>query len=296
MLRSHRRRSSAAPTPLRCGTSPTTRAPSPPARRSSAVPGEHADGHDFAVQAVENGAVALVVEHAVEPEVPQLVVPSTRAAMATAADAFFGEPTRELEVAGVTGTSGKTTTAYLLYSVLEAAGRQPGSSRHRREPRRWRGAPGRPHDAGGDRPPAHVPRDARRRQSQRRARSVVSRVGAAPARPRPVRRARVHEPQPGPPRLPRVDGGLLRREAQALHRRRADSGRRQHRRRVGAAAGRGARVREPRAADHLRPCRRCRDPARPARARRDRRAIHAPAGSRFSRTFVAASTSRTSSA
>ena len=91
-----------------------------------AVPGEHADGHDFAAQAVENGAVALVVEHAVEPEVPQLVVPSTRAAMATAADAFFGEPTRELEVAGVTGTSGKTTTAYLLYSVLEAAGRRPG--------------------------------------------------------------------------------------------------------------------------------------------------------------------------
>src|SRR4029078_2907332 len=91
-----------------------------------AVPGERADGHDFAAQAVENGAVALVVERAVEPEVPQLVVPSTRAAMATAADAFFGEPTRELEVAGVTGTSGKTTTAYLLYSVLEAAGRSPG--------------------------------------------------------------------------------------------------------------------------------------------------------------------------
>ena len=91
-----------------------------------AVPGERADGHEFAVQAVENGAVALVVERAVEPEVPQLVVPSTRAAMATAADTFFGEPTRELEVAGVTGTSGKTTTAYLLYSVLEAAGRRPG--------------------------------------------------------------------------------------------------------------------------------------------------------------------------
>ena len=91
-----------------------------------AVPGERADGHDFAVEAVANGAVALVVERAVDPEVPQLVVPSTRAAMATAADAFFGEPTRELEVAGVTGTSGKTTTAYLLYSMLEAAGRQPG--------------------------------------------------------------------------------------------------------------------------------------------------------------------------
>jgi UDP-N-acetylmuramoyl-L-alanyl-D-glutamate--2,6-diaminopimelate ligase len=91
-----------------------------------AVRGERADGHDFAEQAVENGASVLVVERAVAPEVPQLVVPSTRAAMATAADLFFGEPTRELEVAGVTGTSGKTTTAFLLYSVLEAAGRSPG--------------------------------------------------------------------------------------------------------------------------------------------------------------------------
>ncbi len=90
-----------------------------------AVPGERVDGHDFAAQAVENGAVALVVERAVEVEVPQLVVQSTRAAMATAADIFFGEPTRELEVAGVTGTSGKTTTAFLLHSLLDAAGRRP---------------------------------------------------------------------------------------------------------------------------------------------------------------------------
>ena len=91
-----------------------------------AVPGQRADGHDFAELAVRNGASVLVVERAVEPQVPQLVVPSARAAMATAADVFFGEPTRELEVAGVTGTSGKTTTAFLLYAVLEAAGRRPG--------------------------------------------------------------------------------------------------------------------------------------------------------------------------
>jgi UDP-N-acetylmuramoyl-L-alanyl-D-glutamate--2,6-diaminopimelate ligase len=91
-----------------------------------AVPGERADGHDFAEEAVTNGAAVLVVERAVAPEVPQLVVPSTRAAMATAADVFFGEPTRELEVAGVTGTSGKTTTAFLLHSVLDVAGRRPG--------------------------------------------------------------------------------------------------------------------------------------------------------------------------
>ena len=90
------------------------------------VPGEHADGHDFAEEAVEHGASVLVVERAVEPEVPQLVVLSSRAAMATAADVFFGEPTRELEVAGVTGTNGKTTTAYLLHAILTAAGRRPG--------------------------------------------------------------------------------------------------------------------------------------------------------------------------
>ncbi len=90
------------------------------------VPGSMADGHDYAPQAVENGAVALVVERALEHEVTQLVVPDARAAMATAADVFFGEPTRSLEVAGVTGTSGKTTTAFLLWSMLEAAGRSPG--------------------------------------------------------------------------------------------------------------------------------------------------------------------------
>jgi UDP-N-acetylmuramoyl-L-alanyl-D-glutamate--2,6-diaminopimelate ligase len=91
-----------------------------------AVPGLRADGHDFAAQAVERGAVALVVERPVEPKVPQLLVPSARAAMATAADVFFGEPTRELELAGVTGTNGKTTTAYLLHAILDAGGRSPG--------------------------------------------------------------------------------------------------------------------------------------------------------------------------
>ena len=90
------------------------------------VPGSTRDGHEFAAEAVRNGAAALVVERAVEPAVPQLVVPDARAAMATAADIFFGEPTRELEVAAVTGTNGKTTTAFLLHSILEAAGRRPG--------------------------------------------------------------------------------------------------------------------------------------------------------------------------
>src|SRR5919197_5704248 len=90
------------------------------------VPGTRADGHGFAAEAVERGAVALVVERPVEPPVPQLVVSDARAAMAVVADEFFGRPTEELVVAGVTGTAGKTTTAFLLYAVLAAAGRRPG--------------------------------------------------------------------------------------------------------------------------------------------------------------------------
>jgi UDP-N-acetylmuramoyl-L-alanyl-D-glutamate--2,6-diaminopimelate ligase len=90
------------------------------------VPGERADGHEFGAEAVARGAPALVVERPLDLAVPQLVVPSARAAMATAADVFFGEPTRELQVAGVTGTNGKTTTTFLLRSILEAAGRRPG--------------------------------------------------------------------------------------------------------------------------------------------------------------------------
>jgi UDP-N-acetylmuramoyl-L-alanyl-D-glutamate--2,6-diaminopimelate ligase len=90
------------------------------------VRGSSVDGHDLAWEALEHGAVALVVERKLDVVVPQLVVSDTRAAMAVAADAFFGEPTSELEIAGVTGTNGKTTTAFLLHSVLDRAGRRPG--------------------------------------------------------------------------------------------------------------------------------------------------------------------------
>jgi UDP-N-acetylmuramoyl-L-alanyl-D-glutamate--2,6-diaminopimelate ligase len=91
-----------------------------------AVPGERADGHDYASEAVERGAAALVVERPLDLAVPQVVVRDSRVAMAPAADVFFGEPTRELEVVGVTGTSGKTTTSFLLFAILAAAGRRPG--------------------------------------------------------------------------------------------------------------------------------------------------------------------------
>ncbi len=90
------------------------------------VVGEKLDGHEFAAQVVEAGAAALVVERELEVAVPQVVVPSARAAMAPFAAAFWGDPTAELRVIGVTGTNGKTTTAYLAREILEAAGIRTG--------------------------------------------------------------------------------------------------------------------------------------------------------------------------
>src|SRR3954471_8488511 len=90
------------------------------------VRGSRSDGHDLAGEAVGRGAAALVVDRALDVTVPQLVVADARRAMAPAAVAFFRDPSRELEVAAVTGTAGKTTTTYLLYEILRAAGRRPG--------------------------------------------------------------------------------------------------------------------------------------------------------------------------
>ncbi len=88
------------------------------------VRGFQSDGHDHAPQAVAGGAAALVVERPLGLGVPEVEVPSARAAMAPVAARFFGDPTAQLQVVGVTGTNGKTTTAYLLRALLEAAGHQ----------------------------------------------------------------------------------------------------------------------------------------------------------------------------
>lgn len=90
------------------------------------VRGSRADGHDHAAEAVARGAVALVVERPLAAAVPQLVVEDVRAAMPVVADEFFGRPSAELEVVGVTGTNGKTTTAFVIHAILQAAGRRPG--------------------------------------------------------------------------------------------------------------------------------------------------------------------------
>jgi UDP-N-acetylmuramoyl-L-alanyl-D-glutamate--2,6-diaminopimelate ligase len=90
------------------------------------VPGFTRDGHEFAADAVARGAVALVVERPLGLGVPEVVVPSVRAAMGPAAARFHGDPTAQLDVVGITGTNGKTTTAFLVRALLQAAGRQCG--------------------------------------------------------------------------------------------------------------------------------------------------------------------------
>src|SRR5437764_6789996 len=90
------------------------------------VRGFTSDGHDFAQDAVQRGAVALVCERPLGLGVPEVIVPDVRAAMPAVAARFFGEPTRELRVVGITGTNGKTTTAFLVRALLEAAGVQTG--------------------------------------------------------------------------------------------------------------------------------------------------------------------------
>ncbi|HEY1591781.1 MAG TPA: UDP-N-acetylmuramoyl-L-alanyl-D-glutamate--2,6-diaminopimelate ligase [Solirubrobacteraceae bacterium] len=90
------------------------------------VPGFTRDGHDFARDAIARGAAALVVERPLNLGVPEIKVPSVRAAMAPVAAAFYGDPTATLQTVGVTGTNGKTTTAFLVHALLEADRRQTG--------------------------------------------------------------------------------------------------------------------------------------------------------------------------
>jgi len=84
------------------------------------------DGHDFARQALEAGAVALLVERELPFAAPQIIVENSRVTMAEAAAAFYGYPARELTMVGVTGTNGKTTSTYMLKYVAERAGHKVG--------------------------------------------------------------------------------------------------------------------------------------------------------------------------
>ncbi|GBE57766.1 UDP-N-acetylmuramoyl-L-alanyl-D-glutamate--L-lysine ligase [bacterium BMS3Abin01] len=92
-----------------------------------AIDGFKADGHDFIGAAGDAGAVAAVTGRWVEDaRLPQLQVTDVRRAMASAAAVFYNHPSRRLTLVGVTGTNGKTTTTFLLDSIMRAAGRRTG--------------------------------------------------------------------------------------------------------------------------------------------------------------------------
>ena len=174
---------------------------------------QHADGHDFASQAVESGAVALVVERAVDPRcrssscrrpAPRWRPPRTRSsASRPRARGRRGDRHER-----------KTTTAYLLDSVLRGRRSTAGPAGHDREPSAGRAAVVRTTPESVDL--QRTFREMLDAGNRSCALEASSHDRAPPARRRAVRRARLHEPWPRPPRLPRDDRGLLRREAPAV--------------------------------------------------------------------------------
>ena len=166
------------------------------------VRGTAFDGHDYAAQAVADGAVALLVDHPLGgiAEVPQIVVDDTRRRLGPISAAVYGHPSRDLATVGITGTNGKTTTAQLLAAIFEEHGWQTGivGTLH------------------GERTTPEAPelqallasfKDVRVRRGRHG--GVVARPGAPSGRRNTVRRRRVHQSRPGPPRSARFDRGVL---------------------------------------------------------------------------------------
>lgn len=90
------------------------------------LPGHTVDGHDYAPQALEQGAAALVTERKLELDAPQLIVKNSRLAMAVIADYYYGQPSHHMKLIGVTGTNGKTTTTYLIEQIMNDNGHPAG--------------------------------------------------------------------------------------------------------------------------------------------------------------------------
>ncbi|MCT8139027.1 UDP-N-acetylmuramoyl-L-alanyl-D-glutamate--2,6-diaminopimelate ligase [Anaerobacillus sp. CMMVII] len=90
------------------------------------VEGYTVDGHDYAVQAVENGAVAIISQKPLNVDIPVVLVKDTKRAMAIVANFFYDHPTTKLSLIGVTGTNGKTTTTHLIEKILNDTNKKTG--------------------------------------------------------------------------------------------------------------------------------------------------------------------------
>ncbi len=91
----------------------------------AAIKGFKSDGHLHIPQAIKNGASALLVDHRVDHDLPQIITKDTRAAMAELSFAFYGLQDQNFKLAGITGTNGKTTITHLLYQICKKAGKSP---------------------------------------------------------------------------------------------------------------------------------------------------------------------------
>ncbi|MGZ9791547.1 UDP-N-acetylmuramoyl-L-alanyl-D-glutamate--2,6-diaminopimelate ligase [Bacillus atrophaeus] len=90
------------------------------------VKGYTVDGHDFAQKAVENGASAIVAEKELDVSVPVTIVRNSQRALSVLSDAFYGQPTKQLQLIGITGTNGKTSTSHMVDEILKKAGKRTG--------------------------------------------------------------------------------------------------------------------------------------------------------------------------
>lgn len=88
--------------------------------------GENSDGHDFAKDAERNGAAAILCEKPLQVKIPQIIVSSTRKALSKVFSCFYDNPQNKLKIIGLTGTNGKTTTSFLIKSILEESGKKVG--------------------------------------------------------------------------------------------------------------------------------------------------------------------------
>ena len=212
-MRCGRRRRSASSTGVAYDSRAVT-----PGQVFVALKGQHADGTAFARQAIERGAAAIVSEQPAPDgvHVPWAIVEDARLALAVLAAAFYRDPSREMRVIGITGTNGKTTTAYLVAVDLRRRRHPLRHPRHRRLPHRRRSARSDADDARSAGRAGAAARDGRQAVRRLRDGSVVARAVAAPRRRHHLRRGHLHEPDARSSRLPRRHGRLLPREAAAV--------------------------------------------------------------------------------